>query len=135
MSEKSMATFKKKVREHWDARRSQSGPGTLKAWQEYVRGWMGYFRLSERSWDWEDLEGWVRRHIRKWFWLRWHNWKGRRNALLKLGVRRGRLRMAHSSRGAWRMALMLSTVLTNRWLSDHKFWMPSEIVKAWETAT
>lgn len=135
MSKKSIETFKKEVREKWDLRRTRSGPEALLDWQRYVRGWIGYYRLSERSWDWEDLEGWIRRHVRKWFWLRWHNWKGRRNALRRLGAGPLQRRMAHSGRGAWRLARMLGTVLTNHWLSSHGFWMPSEIVKGWETAT
>ncbi|MEM1297042.1 MAG: group II intron reverse transcriptase/maturase [Verrucomicrobiota bacterium] len=129
MSEKSIDRFKAKVREHWSNRRAESGPVILKEWQAYLRGWTNYFKLSERSWDWEDLEGWLRRHIRKWFWLRWHNWKGRRNALERLGLRGRRLRMAHSSRGAWRVARALNWVLGNQWLREKGFWVPSDLVE------
>lgn len=129
LSQKSIARFKERVRDHWDNRRSQDGRSILKEWQSYVRGWIGYFRLSERSWDWEDLEGWLRRHIRKWFWLRWHNWRGRRRALERLGLRGRRLKLAHSSRGAWRIAKALNWVLTNRWMREKGFWVPSDLVK------
>jgi group II intron reverse transcriptase/maturase len=135
MSEKSRRAFKAKARVHWDRGRSKSGREVLESWQKFVRGWIGYYRLSERTWDWEDLEGWLRRHMRKWFWLRWHNWKGRRNALTRLRVRACHLRMAHSGRGAWRMAMMLSVVLTNRWFREHGFWVPSDLVKAEATPT
>jgi group II intron reverse transcriptase/maturase len=135
MSQKSIEGFKRRVREHWDNRRSVPGREVVKTWQEYLRGWLGYYRLSGRAWDWEDLEGWVRRHMRKWFWLRWHNWKGRRQALIRLGVRGERMRMAHSSRGAWRMAKALNLILTNRWLRDHGFWVPSNLVGAEATLT
>jgi len=135
LSEKSIEAFKAAVRLKWDNRRTPSGVETLEAWRKYARGWMSYFRLSERSWDWEDLEGWIRRHIRKWFWIRWHDWKGRRNALRRLGLPPERIRLAHSSRGAWRVALALNTVLPNRWLKSHGFSMPSEIAKAWEITT
>ena len=129
LSEKSIEKFKDNVREIWSNPDKLSGPATLLGWQQYVRGWIGYFRLSERSWDWEDLEGWIRRHIRKWFWLRWHNWKGRRNAFKKLGVKGERLRLAHSSRGAWPCAMMLNTILRNKWLREKGFWMPSDFVE------
>ncbi len=135
MSEKSIGAFKGKVREHWGKPRSKAGREVLESWKKYVRGWTGYYRLSERTWDWEDLEGWLRRHMRKWFWLRWHNWKGRRNAFDRLKVRACHRRMAHSGRGAWRMALALSVVLTNRWLREHGFWVPSDLVKAGATPT
>ena len=130
MSEKSIAAFKRKVREHWNNNRSIRGREVLENWQKFVRGWIGYYRLSERSWDWEDLEGWIRRHMRKWFWQRWHNWKGRRNAFNRLRVRACYLPIAHSSRGAWLMGRMLNVVLTNRWLKAKGFWVPSDLVKA-----
>ena len=129
MSRKSIETFKAKVREHWGKPRSRPGPEVPKDWRNHVRGWMEYFRPGERSRDWEDLEGWLRRHMRKWFWLRWHNWKGRRNAFARLGVRACHLSMAHSGRGAWRMAGMLNVILTNRWLREHGFWVPSNLAK------
>lgn len=135
MSEKSINTFKGKVRDHWGSPRSKAGREVLESWQKFVRGWIGYYRLSERTWDWEDLEGWLRRHMRKWFWLRWHNWKGRRNAFVRLKVRACHRRMAHSGRGAWRMAKMLGVVLTNRWLREHGFWVPSDLVRAEATPT
>jgi len=135
MSKKSIEAFKGKVRDHWGHPRSKAGPEVLESWKKYVRGWIGYYRLSERTWDWEDLEGWLRRHMRKWFWLRWHNWKGRRNAFCRLKVRPSQRRLAHSSRGAWRMAGMLSVILTNRWLREHGFWVPSDLVKAEATPT
>lgn len=130
MSEKSIAAFKARVRSHWTKQRSVTGKEVLANWQKYLRGWIGYYRLSERFWDWEDLEGWIRRHMRKWFWLRWHNWKGRANAFRRLKVRPCYYRLAHSGRGAWRMAGMLNVILGNRWLREHGFWVPSDLVKA-----
>ena len=106
-----------------------SGSDTLRAWQRYLRGWVEYFRLSERWWDWEDLEGWIRRHIRKWFWIRWHNWRGRRNAFQRLGVRGPGLRVAHSSKGAWPVSRALNWVLKKQWLREKGFWVPSDLVK------
>lgn len=134
MSEKSIQKFKAQVREHWNHSRSIAGPKVLENWQKFVRGWIGYYRLSERSWDWEDLEGWIRRHMRKWFWQRWHNWKGRRNAFRRLKVARYQRKLAHSSRGAWRMGKMLNVILTNRWLRSRGFWVPSDLVKATRAA-
>jgi len=135
VSKKSIEAFKEEVRRKWDTQKTPSGPKALKAWQKFVRGWISYFRLSERNWDWEDLEPWIRRHMRKWFWQRWHNWKGRRNAFVRLKVHPSRIGMAHCDRGAWRLALMLGSVLPNKWLKSHGFWMPSEIVKGWATTT
>jgi hypothetical protein len=73
--------------------------------------------------------------MRKWFWQRWHNWKGRHNALLKLRVSPRQMRIAHGDRGAWRVASILGTILTNRWLEEHGFWVPSNLAKEGATPT
>jgi len=130
MSEKSIEAFKARVRSHWTRQRSVTGKEVPANWQKYLRGWIGYYRLSERFRDWEDLEGWIRRHMRKWFWLRWHNWKGRANAFRRLKVRPCYYRLAHSGRGAWRMAGMLNVILGNRRLREDGFRVPSDLVKA-----
>ena len=130
MWKKSIQKFKRKVREHWDVTRGygKTGREILEDWKSYVRGWTGYFGLSERAWDLENLSGWIRRHIRKWFWQRWHNWKGRANAFARLRVRHCYRQLAHSSRGAWRMSKVLNVILGNRWLREHGFWVPSDVI-------
>jgi len=99
MSEKSIEAFKARVRSHWTRQRSVTGKEVPANWQKYLRGWIGYYRLSERFRDWEDLEGWIRRHMRKWFWLRWHNGKGRANAFRRLKVRPCYYRLARMALG------------------------------------
>ena len=68
----SLERLKHRVREMWDARRSHTSNQLRDDWNRYVRGWWGYYRLAEARKPTRDLEGWVRRHIRKCFWLRWH---------------------------------------------------------------
>lgn len=55
----------------------------------------------------------MRRHMRKYFWQRWHNRKGRQNALRRLDAKSYHLRQASNSVSAWRLARcpMLQTVL------------------------
>jgi len=121
--------FKTKVREIWRSCRSQSSEQLRAGWQRWLRGWWGYYRLAENREPIFKLEGWIRRHIRKCFWLRWHSAKGRENALRRLGVHPRLLRTVHTSRGAWRMAHS-STVcagLKNRTLRHYGFWMPSDL--------
>jgi RNA-directed DNA polymerase len=98
----SVARFKDRVRELWDARRSRTSNQLRDDWNQYVRGWWGYFRLAEARAPVRELEGWVRRHIRKCFWLRWHDSRGRLRRLRQLGITGSRdLGIAYSSRGAW----------------------------------
>ena len=75
------------------------------------------------------LEGWVRRHIRKTFWLRWHGRTGRRRALQQLGLRGKSLQIAGSGRGAWRIAKspQMHKALSVATLRRYGFLMPSDL--------
>jgi group II intron reverse transcriptase/maturase len=70
---KSIQRMKAQVRELWEARQSLSSEQL----RDYIQGWWNYFKLAERRWGVEDLTGWIRRHMRKCFWLRWSTPKGR----------------------------------------------------------
>jgi len=130
LAPKSVERLKEKVRELWDARQSLRSRELREQWQSYIRGWWGYYRLTERDWDVSDLSGWIRRHMRKCFWLRWHHARGRRNALKRLGLRGAILGMAYSSKGAWAIARhwVLQRALNNNTLNRYGFTLP------WETA-
>ena len=69
-----------------------------------------------------QLSGWIRRHMRKCFWQRWHNASGRRAALARLGIPPSRIKVAHSSRGAWRMGRhpVMQEALNNRTLKRYE---------------
>jgi group II intron reverse transcriptase/maturase len=131
LAPKSVERLKTKVRELWDARQSLTSEELREQWRNYMRGWWGYFRLAEKHRDVTDLSGWIRRHMRKCFWLRWHHPRGRRNALQRLGLRGVILGMASSRKGAWAIARhwVLHRALSNRILHHYGFTLP------WETAT
>ena len=82
----SLERFKAKVRELWRGHQSGTSEELRYTWQRYVRGWWNYFQLAEDGVPLLRLEGWIRRHIRKCFWLRRHDSKGRENALRSLGI-------------------------------------------------
>jgi len=125
----SVDRFKAKVREMWRANQSRSSNQLRDAWGQYVRGWWGYFRLAEAREPIYQLEGWIRRHLRKCFWLRWHSAAGRVHALQRLGLRGRMLKAAFSSRGAWHIARTgsVQTALSNAVLRRYGFLMPSDL--------
>jgi RNA-directed DNA polymerase len=125
----SLERFKAKVRVMWDGRRSRTSKQLRDEWGQYVRGWWGYFRLAEARSHVNDLEQWVRRHIRKCFWLRWHGPAGRLRRLRHLGVRGQALGVATSRRGAWRVAKQpeLHRALSNATLRRYGFLLPSDL--------
>ena len=75
------------------------------------------------------LEGWIRRHIRACFWLRWHHPAGRERRLRSLGLRGRMPKVAQSSRGAWHLAGTgsLQSALSNATLRRYGFLMPSDL--------
>jgi group II intron reverse transcriptase/maturase len=125
----SVERFKRKVRELWRSCQSQTSDELRDTWRAYVRGWWGYYRLAEERRNVFGLEGWIRRHIRSCFWQRWHDWRGRLRKLRQLGLSGHLLKVAHSSKGAWRIAASpsLQTALSNAVLRRYGFWMPSEL--------
>jgi len=86
----SIERLKAKVRELWNARQSLTSTELRNRWQRFIRGWWEYYRLAEEREPIHRLEGWIRRHIGKCFWLRWHNKKGRLRQLRNLGIKRDR---------------------------------------------
>jgi hypothetical protein len=92
----------------------------------FIRGWWNYFELADWRREVDDLTGWIRRHMRKCFWLRWHHPRGRLNALQGLGVRGRALGNAYCAKGAWAMARhpTLQQALKNATLHRYGFILP-----------
>jgi hypothetical protein len=131
VSPESLERFKARVRELWDAQRNGTSKELIVRWQRFIRGWWNYYGLAEWRRPIFDLEGWIRRHVRKCFWLRWHCWKARYKRLRRLGVSDRVARSANSGRGAWRIAghFALQAGLTNKTLRQSGIWMPSDLAK------
>ena len=125
----SLQRFKGKVRELWDGRRSRTSEGLIADWNRYVRGWSGYYLLAEVLSPVLRLEKWIRRHIRKCFWLRWHCPRGRLRELRKLGLTGKALGVATSRRGAWGVAKQpeLHKALSNAALRQQGILFPSAL--------
>ena len=125
----SIERLKAKVRELWRSRQSLTSNELRDRWKSFIRGWWGYFQLVEDRQPIYRLEGWIRRHIRKCFWLRWHGRRGRERKLRGLGITGRLLQVASSARGAWRVAAArcMQTALNNAVLRTSGFLMPSDL--------
>lgn len=129
IADASLKRFKTKVRELWRYGQSRTSKQLRDQWQRFVRGWWNYYGFAEEVRAVLRLEGWTRRHMRKLFWLRWHDRKGRRRRLQQLGLRGAALKVASSRRGAWRIAKSpsLQRALSNATLHRYGFWVPSDL--------
>ena len=125
----SVERFKAKVREMWRPNQSRTSNQLRDDWRRYVQGWWGYFRLAEATKPIFRLEGWIRRHIRKCFWLRWHSSAGREHALRRLEVHPRVLKTVRTGRGAWFMAATttMNAGLKTGTLRRYGFLMPSDL--------
>ena len=101
---KSIGKLKARVRELWNAQQSLTSNQLRKQWREYVCGWWNYFKVADWRREVERLSGWIRRHMRKCFWVRWKTPRGRINALKRLGVQGRSLGLGYTGLGAWAMA-------------------------------
>lgn len=129
VSSQAIAKFKDQVRSKWDAQQSASSEQLRDAWSNYQRGWWAYYGRAEDRRSILNLSGWIRRHIRKCFWQRWHSASGRKAALAQLGIPPSRRDIAHCSRGAWRMGQhpVIQEALNNRVLKSYGFITPSDL--------
>lgn len=125
-----VSRLKAVIRAMWDARQNGRSKDLRDRWLQYIRGWWAYFRGADERQSVFRLEGWIRRHIRKCFWLRWHDGRGRFATLRRLGVTGRRLGVAFTRRGAWSMARhpVMHEALSNARLRRYGFLMPSDLV-------
>jgi len=67
-----------------------------------LRGWVNYFRYAGIKGIFEDLDGWIRRHLRKILWRQWKRPFTRAKNLMRLGFTEVRAwKSATNGRGSW----------------------------------
>jgi RNA-directed DNA polymerase len=118
---KAHARFKRRVREITRRNRGHRVQDVIDELNRYITGWLNYYRLSDTYSALLELEEWVRRRVRLYYWKQWKQPRTRRRHLLALGIPRTEVHMATRSRkGYWRMSAnsIIQRALTNRWLQE-----------------
>ncbi|HOH29052.1 MAG TPA: group II intron reverse transcriptase/maturase [Candidatus Hydrogenedentes bacterium] len=128
-SPKAMKKLKDRVRDFFSGRKSRTSKQLRDEWLRFIRGRCNYFALADEIYWRKDISGWIRRHIRKCFWLRWHSRKGRIRNLLKLGVRPWQIKKCHLYGASWPMSKhpVMHTALNNKTLKRYGFLTPSDL--------
>lgn len=126
---KAIKSLKERVRRLWDARQSAKTVELRTQWQRFITGWWNYFSHADWQREVRKLSGWIRRHMRKCFWQRWHNRQGRYHALRRLGVRGRALGVAGTRTGAWPMSkhVVVNQALRTETLNRYGFNLPWEL--------
>lgn len=102
---KALDRFRDKIRVLTNRLRGNNLAKVVADLREYMLGWRNYFGFSQMPSVLEELDGWVRRRIRRYLWKQWKTPARRRQMLIKLGVpKKTAAQTAWSSKGPWRMA-------------------------------
>lgn len=67
-----------------------------------LRGWINYFHHAGVKGVFNELDGWLRRHLRKILWRQWKRGRTRRRMLMRLGIAEKRAVLSTTNgRGSW----------------------------------
>ena len=120
-SDQAYKEFRRRVREYTGRSWFVSMEYRLNKLSTYIRGWMGYFGISEAYRDIPEIDGWIRRRVRVCYWKQWRWCRTKIRELLKLGTERfTAIRAGLNRSGPWAMARRLAahTGMTNKCLKD-----------------
>jgi RNA-directed DNA polymerase len=120
-SAKAYTRFKQRVRDLTKRNRGQNAQTVIGELRRYVQGWMNYFGISHTYAAVLELDEWIRRRVRLYYWKQWQRPGTRRRNLIKLGINPGEVyRASRSRKGYWRMSQnsLVRFALNNRYLKE-----------------
>lgn len=120
-SHQAFADFKHRVRELTGRSWGVSMRYRLDKLAQYVRGWMGYFGISQYYRPVPEFDEWLRRRVRMCYWKQWRLCRTKVRRLLALGTsKRAAILTAISSKSYWHLSRTLATQtgMTNEWLQQ-----------------
>ena len=84
-------------------------------YQQFVRGWVNYFKLADMKKLLRETDEWARRRIRAVYWKQWKKIKTKYRMLKALGLEHWKAKeLACSRKGCWRMAQVLNQIFSNK---------------------
>ena len=117
--EKTVAKMKTAVREICRVGKGRSIKQVIEDLNPKLRGWLNYFRYVDSDYLFKELDGWVRRKLRRIIWKQWKRTRTRAKNLIKLGLSSNAAwRFVRKQRGPWAMS---GTNVMNRHLNNDYF--------------
>jgi RNA-directed DNA polymerase len=99
---KPIQRLKANVKALFRSGRGRSLKTTIVALTPKLRGWVNYFCHAGVKGIFEELDGWIRRHLRKILWRQWKRPRPRAKRLVQLGLSEARAwKSATNGRGPW----------------------------------
>jgi RNA-directed DNA polymerase len=120
-TDKALKRFKERIQEITSRSRGVSTFCMLRELRRYAVGWMNYFGLSQAYRVIPELDQWLRRRVRMYYWKQWKRSRTRRRHLIRLGIHPAEVyKASRSHRGYWFMAgtSIVQRALDNRWLAE-----------------
>jgi RNA-directed DNA polymerase len=120
-TEKSQKKFKAEVRRLTKRTRGHSPVKVIADLQAYLRGAVNYYVIGIPFNDIRNLDQWLRRRMRLYYWKQWARPRTRRRKLLRLGIGKDEVHKASRARkGHWRMSQMslVRWAMNNNWLEE-----------------
>jgi len=120
-TDKALQRFKQRIKEITRRNRGHAVQAVIDELRRYAVGWMNYFGISKTYREVLELDDWIRRRVRLYYWKQWKRPRARRRNLIKLGADPKEVHMATRSRkGYWRMSAnsIVQRALNNRELKE-----------------
>jgi RNA-directed DNA polymerase len=118
-SDKALANFKRRIKKLTGRSWGVSMERRLTELAQYLRGWVGYFGISQYYRPIPAIDEWIRRRIRMCYWKQWRLMRTRIRKLRSLGVSlENAIKHGLSSLNYWRMARspVVQQAMSNAWL-------------------
>ncbi|QSV47072.1 group II intron reverse transcriptase/maturase [Geobacter benzoatilyticus] len=102
VAKKAVTRFKAGLRKVLRQGKGKNIQTTIEETNPKVRGWLNYFRYSEVKGIFEELDGWLRRKLRRILWKQWKRSYTRAKNLMRRGLsERNAWQSATNGRGPW----------------------------------
>jgi len=102
VARKSVQRLKAKLKMLFRSGKGRSIRTTIACLTPKLRGWVNYFRHVGAKGIFEELDGWIRRHLRKILWRQWKRPSTRAKTLMRLGLSEVKAcTSASNGRGPW----------------------------------
>ena len=84
-------------------------------YQQFVRGWVNYFKLADMKKLLKEIDECARRRIRMVYWKQWKKIKTKYQMLKELGLEHWKAKeLACSRKGYWRMSKVLNQIFSKK---------------------
>lgn len=110
---KSLTKMKQRLKELTSRSNGWGNAKRKKEINQYIRGWINYFKMADMKTLLKNMDTWYRRRLRMCIWKQWKQLKTKFRMLKKLGFDEGRAwAFANTRKSYWRTALSGTLALT-----------------------